>query len=153
MIRLFGFVVGASLAIAAILLVLGVPEFASEPAAESPLQEPAPAPEMVPEPEPPTEPEPEVAVVEAPEPEPLPAPPEPAVPVEPRWHSFWSPFGSRIAADGFVSRLESVTGFDYRVIRIDNGVYEVAFAYTDDSERDAMLSAIAAATGLVLPDS
>ena len=62
-------------------------------------------------------------------------------------------FGSRIAADGFVRRLESVTGFDYRVVKVENGVYEVAFAYSDDQERDAMLSTIAAATGLELPDS
>ena len=46
-----------------------------------------------------------------------------------------------------------MTGYDYRVVKVENGVYEVAFAYTDDSERDAMLSAIASATGLDLPDS
>ena len=52
-----------------------------------------------------------------------------------------------------MSRLETVTGFDYRVIKIDNGVYEVAFAYTDAIERDAMLAAIASTTGLELPGS
>ena len=36
---------------------------------------------------------------------------------------------------------------------IDNGVFEVAFAYSDDTERDRMLTTIAAATGLNLPDS
>jgi hypothetical protein len=70
-----------------------------------------------------------------------------------QWHAFWSPFGSRIAADGFVRRLEALTGFDYRVVKVENGVYEVAFAYADETERDTMLSTIAAATGLELPDS
>ena len=70
-----------------------------------------------------------------------------------KWHPFWSPFGSRIAANGFVSQLESVTGFDYRVVKVKTGVYEVAFAYGDDTERRAKLSQIAAATGLDMPDS
>jgi hypothetical protein len=70
-----------------------------------------------------------------------------------RWHSFWSPFGSQIAANGFVSRLEAVTGYDYRVVRIDTDVYEVAFAYTSDDERQQKLAAIASATGLEIPGS
>lgn len=70
-----------------------------------------------------------------------------------QWHVFWSPFRSRIAANGFVSRLESVTGFDYRVVHIDTGVYEVAVGYADDDERRNKLAAIAEATGLEMPDS
>ena len=70
-----------------------------------------------------------------------------------RWHAFWSPFRSQIAAKGFVSQLEAVTGFDYRVVKVDNGVYEVAFAYGDDGERDQKLTTISAATGLELPES
>lgn len=135
MLRLAGFVAGSATAIGLILAVLGMPELhpANEPPVEivaslpEPQRKPRPAPEPIPEPEP--------------------------QPLETRWHSFWSPFGSRIAAEGFVGRLESVTGFDYRVVKIDNGVYEVAFAYSDDAERDAMLNAIASATGLELPDS
>ena len=70
-----------------------------------------------------------------------------------QWYSFWNPFRSEIAANGFVSQLEKVTGLDYRVVRVKTGVYEVAFAYNDDAERRSKLSQISAATGLDLPDS
>lgn len=69
---------------------------------------------------------------------------------EPVWQSFWNPFRSELAAEGFVRRLENVTGLDYRVERVKNGVYEVAFSYYNDDERDAYLTQIAAATGLDL---
>lgn len=83
-----------------------------------------------------------------------PAPsPTPVEPLPQHWYSFWNPFRSEIAARGFVSQLERVTGIDYRVVKVKTGVYEVAFAYTDDSERDDKLSRISAATGLDLPDS
>lgn len=139
MIRLFGFVVGSAIAIVAILLVIGLPEI------------PQPAPDIIapiPEPELPEAPE-----VPEPQPQPQPQPqPEPE-PAEPSWYSFWSPFGSQIAANGFVKRLESVTGYDYRVVKIGPGVYEVTFAYADEAERLDKLSVIASATGLELPDS
>jgi hypothetical protein len=70
-----------------------------------------------------------------------------------QWHSFWSPFGSQIAANGFVSRLESLTGFDYRVVKVRTGIYDVAFAYTDESERLDKLSIIASVAGLELPET
>ncbi len=152
MVKMAGFLTGSATAIALILLVLGLPEWqADEPAPVEVIAQP-------PEPEPSTEPAPETT----PLPEPvasLPVEPEPGPVALPEaaaashWHSFWSPFGSRIAADGFVSRLEAVTGFDYRVITIDNGFSEVAFAYSDDAERDAMLATIASSTGLDLPGS
>ena len=44
------------------------------------------------------------------------------------WHEFWNPFRSEIAARGFVSQLEKVTGLDYRVMKINAGVYQVGFA-------------------------
>jgi hypothetical protein len=69
------------------------------------------------------------------------------------WYSFWNPFRSEIAARGFVSQLEKVTGLDYRVVKVKTGVYEVAFAYDNDVERRTKLSQISAATGLDLPDS
>jgi hypothetical protein len=72
---------------------------------------------------------------------------------EPSWYSFWNPFRSEIAANGFVAQLERVTGMDYRVVKVKTGVYEVAFSYFDDDERRTKLSQIAAATGLDLPDS
>ena len=72
---------------------------------------------------------------------------------DPSWYSFWNPFRSEIAANGFVAQLERVTGIDYRVVKVDTGVYEVAFAYFSDDERRTKLSQISAATGLDLPDS
>ena len=71
---------------------------------------------------------------------------------EMQWYSFWNPFRTEIAASGFVSRLEEVTGLDYRVVKVETGAYEVAFAYGDDDERRVKLSQISAATGLDLPD-
>ena len=152
MFRLAGLITGSAVAIAAILLVLGVPEL--PPEEEIPpatVELPLPMAEL---------PEPTPVAMPA---DPAPAPPPAAAETEPdavepeptpvRWHAFWSPFGSRIAANGFVSRLESVTGFDYRVVKVDNGVFEVAFAYSTDSERDEMLAMIASAAGLELPDS
>ena len=44
---------------------------------------------------------------------------------ETRWHAFWNPFRSQIAANGFVTQLESVTGLDYQVVRVKPGVYQV----------------------------
>ena len=70
---------------------------------------------------------------------------------EPQWFAFWTPFRSEIAANGFVGRLQSVTGLDYRVVKVKPGVYEVAFAYSEDTEIDSNLSTISAATGLDLP--
>ena len=70
-----------------------------------------------------------------------------------RWHSFWNPFRSAIAANGFVSQLEKVTGLDYRIVKIKTGVYEVTFAYENDTERRTKLTQIASATGLDLPES
>jgi hypothetical protein len=151
MLRVAGFLTGSAAAIGLILVVLGMPEFppADEPPVAIIASLPEPAPDPLPEPEPELLPEPQPAAVAMPEPVSVPDPD----PAELHWHSFWSPFGSRIAADGFVGQLESVTGFDYRVVKVDNGVYEVAFAYSDEAERDAMLNAIASATGLELPDS
>lgn len=70
-----------------------------------------------------------------------------------KWHAFWTPFRSRIAAEGFVGQLEKVTGLDYRVIKTKTAVYEVAFGYEDDAERRDKMSLIASATGLDLPQS
>lgn len=93
--------------------------------------------------------------------EPLPAAPDvppstaalPGPAGGPHWYSFWNPFSSEIAASGFVAQLERVTGMDYRIVKMDKGVYEVAFDYADDAERRDKLSRISAATGLDLPES
>lgn len=66
------------------------------------------------------------------------------------WHEFWNPFRSEIAARGFVSQLEKVTGLDYRIVKVKAGVYQVGFAYANDAERHVKLSQISAATGLDL---
>ncbi len=80
-------------------------------------------------------------------------PNETAIENDLRWHAFWNPFRSRIAAEGFVGQLEWVTGLDYRVVKIKTGVYEVTFAYESDAERRNKMSLIASATGLDLPES
>lgn len=67
---------------------------------------------------------------------------------EERWYAFWSPFRSEIAANGFVSRLQETTGIDYRIVKVKTGVYEVAFAYSDDNDIQDKLERISAATGL-----
>lgn len=69
-----------------------------------------------------------------------------------QWYAFWSPFRSEIAATGFITQLQRVTGLDYRVVKIKPGVYEVAFAYSDDDELTASLSQISRAAGLDMPD-
>ena len=178
MTRLMGFVTGAAVAVAVMLLVLGMPEIpdaelvarepvvVSAPKPVAPPPEPAaPAPESI-EPEPvvaepvqqapaaePVEKEPVAEPLEEPFELPLLAVGDEPSPDDLKWHAFWSPFNSQIAANGFVSRLEAVTGFDYRVVKVETGVYEVAFAYADDGERDTKLQTISAATGLEIPGS
>lgn len=71
---------------------------------------------------------------------------------EQHWHEFWNPFRSEIAARGFVTQLEKVTGLDYRITKLEAGVYQVGFAYMDDNERLAKISQISAATGLEFPE-
>lgn len=102
------------------------------------------------------------AAVEAPTEAPIEAgtlPADPAATAEPvaasespHWHSFWNPFRSEIAANGFAARLRSVTGIDYRVVRLKPGSYQVAFAYGDESERRSKIEQIESATGLNLPE-
>ena len=148
MIRLLGFVIGSAASLGAILLILGVPDVnLSQPTINTENTEST------------------VQIVEE-----LRAVPDVIVadvkdetsefiaddlPVEKdlKWHAFWNPFRSRIAAEGFVGQLEKVTGLDYRVIKIETGVYEVAFGYEDDAEREDKMSLIASATGLDLPQS
>ncbi|MDJ0927917.1 MAG: hypothetical protein QNJ73_09725 [Gammaproteobacteria bacterium] len=153
-------------------LALDVPAAQAPPMAPEPVAEP----ETIPAPEPLVEAElladldllteAELPIAELPD---LVEPPtnvvseSPALPVEspapvtdeldPHWHAFWNPFRSQIAANGFAARLTAVTDIDYRVLRRKPGVYEVAFAYTDDSERVAKLAQIESATGLTLPEA
>ena len=171
MMRFLGVLVGSTLAVAALVVFIGIPEFTTEssvaeptvitlpmrsetPAPEPPIAEPpvevpataaveSPA-EPVTEPDAPTDEPLEDPVYEAP-------PPAPAASLQ--WYAFWSPFRSEVAANGFVDQLQRVTGLDYRVVKVKPGVYEVAFAYEDDQDITASLSQISAATGLQLPES
>lgn len=164
MIRIIGILTGSALAIAFLIVALGVPELEApepEPAAPTAAMiqpdaatQPQPAPQPQPEQQPQavSQPETEPAVDEMPG-----MPPEPVViveatpsPIEEQWYAFWSPFRSKVAADGFVSQLQRTTGLDYRVVKLEPGVYEVAFAYSDESDIQEKLLRISSATGLDL---
>ena len=176
MLRLVGIMTGAALAIATLIIALGVPEFAKPEAAvvRDTVFEPALQPESQPEPPPAPEAQTAAAVATVPEPRaeptdevitepdyealveqiftPSPEPvPEPAA--DEKWYAFWSPFRSELAANGFVAKLQESTGIDYRVVKVKTGIYEVAFAYTDDEDIQEKLSRISAATGLDMSDS
>jgi len=169
MFRLIGILTGSAIAIAILIVVLGVPEFAApEPATPviaKPLKEFVyelpPEPEAVipaiSENESEERSEPETMVTVTPElvpeedvfePDAIPEPMRETT--DQQWYAFWSPFRSKIAADGFVSQLQRTTGLDYRVVKLKPGVYEVAFAYFDDSDIQDKLTQIASATGLDL---
>lgn len=181
MLRLTGMLTGSALAIAALLFMIGVPQFNDprQPAVAAPEGEDFISPEYVAIPDSPAA---ELSVEEPasiPQDEPIAeAYPQPAADTAPiaaeaidtlvtseltledpkaaalesKWFAFWSPFRSQIAADGFVSELQRSTGLDYRVVKLKPGVYEVAFEYSDDLDREDKLSRIAVATGLDLSD-
>jgi hypothetical protein len=169
-----GILTGSAIALGLLIVVLGIPELASGPALEAPPTMPAtempsvassavaevlrkepdssapqqaaePAASHLSEPEPEATIAPPVAITEAVAPitEPLPA-------VATGWFAFWSPFRSELAATGFVSELQRTTGLDYRVVKLKPGVYEVAFAYSDENDIQDKLTRISAATGLDL---
>ena len=169
--RLLGVLVGSALAVAALVVFVGIPEFtAKSTVPEStvitlPLRPDIADPVVAAAPE---EAPPAAAIdtpaelVAADIPDDAPAgtpadraaePPAPEPPATPQWYAFWSPFRSEVAANGFVDQLQRVTGLDYRVVKVKPGVYEVAFAYEDDQEITANLSQISTATGLQLPES
>ena len=138
MLKLIGILIGSALAVAFLIIALGMPDFsASEPeqpvaagvaaeqiassgsVTELVLSEPNDTelvlassetdPELI------EAPEPAAAVAPAPDTEALieqifnPGP-EPVV--EENWYAFWSPFRSEIAANGFISKLQETTGID-----------------------------------------
>ena len=181
MIRLMGILTGSAIAVAILIITLGVPRFSSAPEPVQPNPEPVVEHEAAAAAEPADDPEPQVA---APQPQPAAethvaesqtvvahaarprtepdnrppsVPDEPAEPVEAappeipeNWYAFWSPFRSEIAADGFVTELQRTTGLDYRVVKLKPGVYEVAFAYSDEHDIQDKLTRISTATGLDL---
>lgn len=164
MVRLIGILTGSAIAVAFLIVALGIPKFtAPEPTTRNVIEPTEQIVDVVP-----PEPEPEVvATTEADAPEasmiaePEVLPPEAAPDLlesaanikevaEQHWYAFWSPFRSKIAADGFVSQLQRTTGLDYRVVKLKPGVYEVAFAYSNDSDIQDKLTQISSATGLDL---
>lgn len=169
MIRLIGILTGSAIAVAILIVALGLPKFAAPeaptPAITEPLKkvayEPPPEPEaaapVIAEIELEDRPLPETVATTAPEPLPEDdvVPPQDEIeslpePVDQHWYAFWSPFRSEIAANGFVSQLQRNTGLDYRVVKLKPGVYEVAVAYSDDSDIQEKLTQISSATGLDL---
>jgi hypothetical protein len=160
MIRLLGAITGSALALAALLVLVGVPQFKAEPKdiARAVLTLPLRAEPVIeemtlveaesePNIEPLVEPTIEPAIESAIEPKTV----EVLQPDSQQWYAFWSPFRSEIAASGFITQLQRVTGLDYRVVKIKPGVYEVAFAYAEDGDIPVKLSQISAATGLDMP--
>lgn len=168
--RFLGVIVGSTIAVAALVVFVGIPEFTTESNVAEPTVITLPMRAETPAPEPvvaaPQETEPAADPVDPPVlPEPVADTPAEPPPIEPadevpavdpevplQWYAFWSPFRSEVAANGFVDQLQRVTGLDYRVVKVKPGVYEVAFAYEDDQDITVNLSQISAATGLQLPE-
>jgi hypothetical protein len=165
MVRIVGILCGSALAISLLIIALGVPELLPKPT-EDPEIAPVPVLAIENDPVPDAAPEP-APVVEASAEAPLEIAddpgneniPEMTIAMEPppqqsteHWYAFWSPFSSELAANGFVSQLQRTTGMDYRVVRLEPGVYEVAFAYEAETDIETRLAAISAATGLEMPD-
>ena len=170
MMRFLGVLVGSALAVAALVVFVGIPEFTTESSVPEPTVITLPmragtpaaqdsviaeAPQEVPHEAPPAAASdtPAAAVEDTVPNDTPPEPPATETAVTQQWYAFWSPFRSQVAANGFVDQLQRVTGLDYRVVKVKPGVYEVAFAYEDDQEITANLSQISAATGLQLPES
>ncbi|MCP3869509.1 MAG: hypothetical protein GY703_15690 [Gammaproteobacteria bacterium] len=84
-------------------------------------------------------------------PKPLPEPEQqPREPNDPEWFSFWKPFRNRYMAQGFASRLSTVTKVPFAVQRTGISRYEVVFDYRSESERLQLIERIAGATGLLV---
>jgi hypothetical protein len=148
MFRLLGFLLGSAASVGVMVWLLGVPRLDvgnPEPAAARFEEQPGEPGEGQREMRLPPQPAEVAKAREAPE---VTVPAEAQPLPEQRWHVFWSPFRSEIAARGFVARLESVTELDYRIAKVKTGVYQVSFAYGSDEELDSKLSQIRAATGL-----
>jgi hypothetical protein len=63
---------------------------------------------------------------------------------------FWSPFRSAWAAQGFAGRLTSSTQVPVEVVNAGPGNYRVAFSYQDETDRLARIERIETITGLKL---
>ena len=172
MIRLLGILTGSAIAVAFLIVILGIPGLeAPQPAHADVLsttivterssqdeEQAAPQEPLETETRPPLVADIEIVVTPDDAPEQPPeevAEPEPVAAAapesfEPHWYAFWSPFRCELAANGFVSQLQKTTGLDYRVVRLTPCVYEVAFASSDDSDIQDNLTHISSASGLDL---
>jgi len=169
MIRTLGVLVGSGLAVTALIVFVGIPSVHTD-SHDAPIGDNgvirlpvAPAPEPTPPVQPETAPEVPLATIDDVIEEPVAEAIETIVDEDTdnaidraddvqNWYAFWAPFRTEIAANGFVTQLQRVTGLDYRVVKVKTGSYEVAFAYSDDDEILSNLSQISAATGLQLPE-
>jgi len=65
-------------------------------------------------------------------------------------YTFWSPFRSVWAAQGFARRLTAATQVPVEVVDGGPGNYRVAFSYHDEQQRRARMERITTITGLTL---
>ncbi|MBT8143747.1 MAG: hypothetical protein KJO55_03540 [Gammaproteobacteria bacterium] len=65
-----------------------------------------------------------------------------------QWFAVWHPFHSEYSAQAFADKLAQMTGLDYRVVRSEPTLYEVAMGFNDDEERIANIALIEETTGL-----
>jgi hypothetical protein len=67
-----------------------------------------------------------------------------------RWQPVWHGFSSELSARGFADRLRRLGDGDFRVRRTAAWRYQVELAFREAHERDRALAALRAATGLPL---
>jgi hypothetical protein len=65
-------------------------------------------------------------------------------------YTFWSPFRSVWAAQGFARRLTAATQVPVEVVNGGPGNYRVAFSYQDEQQRRTRMDRITTITGLTL---
>lgn len=64
--------------------------------------------------------------------------------------AFWSPFSSKLSAQGFLDRVKQLTELNLEIIEKSSGKYLVAFPYTNEQERQEKISLIEEKTHLKL---
>ncbi len=65
-------------------------------------------------------------------------------------HLIWSPFRTRVAAQGFARRLTRLSGVELKVAEAGPGHYRVGFDYADAGQRQSYLQRIKDSSGLTL---
>lgn len=78
--------------------------------------------------------------------------PKPLVTTNSELFVFWTPFNSHYAANGFANSLGKKTGIPMQVVNDQPEIYQIAFAYSDTSDKEEKINRIRSITGLeVLP--